>query len=135
MKAGILEIADVLCVNKADRPGADRAVQDLEQMLALRALGAARPPIVRTVAVSGEGIGELASRLDECLGEPRGERQQGRLLRRARTQIEDLLRERATAALVARLGERLDGLVAQVARRELDPYTLVEQLIEPLRGP
>jgi putative protein kinase ArgK-like GTPase of G3E family len=103
-------------------------------MLALRAPHAARPPIVRTVAASGDGVADLAAHLEECLGEPRGERQQGRLLRRARTQIEDLLRERATAALLARLGAQLDTFVAQVARRELDPYTLVEQLLEPL-GP
>jgi LAO/AO transport system kinase len=129
MKAGILEIADVLCVNKADRPGADRAAQDLEQMLALRRSDAPRPPIARTVALSGEGVAELLAHLDARLGDRGGPEWQERLVRRARAQLIELLREGAVAAVRAQLGERIDELAAAVARRELDPYSLVERLL------
>jgi LAO/AO transport system kinase len=129
MKAGILEIADVLCVNKADRPGADRAAQDLEQMLALRTGDAPRPPITRTVALTGEGVPELLAHLDAVVGDRGGAAWKERLLRRARTQLLDLLGEGALASMRAQLGERLDELSAAVARRELDPYTIVERLL------
>src|SRR6185295_3215019 len=59
IKAGILEIADVLVVNKADREGADRQVRDLISMLELRPHEATPVEIVRTVATSGQGIAEL----------------------------------------------------------------------------
>ena len=58
-KAGLLEIADLFVINKADRPGAREARRDLEQMLDLSSLGAWRPPIVDTVASTGEGLEEL----------------------------------------------------------------------------
>src|SRR5580704_3736094 len=58
-KAGLLEIADVFVINKADRPGAREARRDLEQMLDLSSLGAWRPPIIDTVASTGEGLAEL----------------------------------------------------------------------------
>ena len=58
-KAGLLEIADIFVVNKADRPGADATVSDLGGMLELAAAAAWRPPIVRTVATDGDGVAEL----------------------------------------------------------------------------
>ena len=61
-KAGLLEIADVFVVNKADRPGVDDTVRDLAQMLDLGAARDWRPPIVRTVATDGEGVDELWAR-------------------------------------------------------------------------
>ena len=63
LKAGIMEIADIFVVNKADRDGADRLVSSIEANLSLQsyAAGEWRPPIVQTVATSGEGIGELSS--------------------------------------------------------------------------
>ena len=58
-KAGLLEVADVFVVNKADRPGVREARRDLEQMLDLSAAGDWRPPVVETVAATGEGVDEL----------------------------------------------------------------------------
>ncbi|HEX8802702.1 MAG TPA: methylmalonyl Co-A mutase-associated GTPase MeaB, partial [Acidimicrobiales bacterium] len=58
-KAGLMEIADVFVVNKADRPGADEAVRDLERMLDLAGVSGWRPPVVRTEATSGKGVAEL----------------------------------------------------------------------------
>src|SRR3989442_156209 len=68
IKAGILEIADVLVVNKADREGADRTVRDLVTMLELRGHDAAEVEIVRTVATTGKGIDELAAAVERHRG-------------------------------------------------------------------
>jgi LAO/AO transport system kinase len=129
IKSGILEIADVLCVNKADREGADRAAADLEMMLGLRAEGIPRPPIVRTVAPVGKGVPELAAALDVLAAGREEAEWHARILRRARRQVEDLLRERSLEEAVRRLGPRLDELVDLVARRERDPYSVVEEIL------
>src|SRR6202020_1783510 len=62
-KAGLLEIADLFVINKADRPGAREARRDLEQMLDLSTLGAWRPPVIDTIAATGEGVAELWSEI------------------------------------------------------------------------
>src|SRR5207302_3170385 len=66
LKAGIMEIADIFVVNKADREGADRTVASIEAMLSLESFGDGRwrPPIVKTEATAGKGIAELAAAID-----------------------------------------------------------------------
>src|SRR5213592_739773 len=66
LKAGIMEIADIFVVNKADRDGADRTIASIEALLSLQSFGADewRPPIVRTTATTGEGLGDLVAALD-----------------------------------------------------------------------
>src|SRR3970282_2703303 len=81
IKAVVLEIADVLVVNKADRPGADEAVRDLAQMLTLgQARSTWKPPIVRTSGATGEGIDELVRDIDRhrAWSEESGEQQSTR---------------------------------------------------------
>jgi LAO/AO transport system kinase len=129
IKAGILEIADILCVNKADREGAARTVHDLEMMLGLRPEQAARPPILSTVAVAGTGVPELCAELELQLDARDTAAWEARRLRRARREVAQILQERAAEEVRGRVGDRLEQLVEQVARRELDPYTLVDQLI------
>jgi LAO/AO transport system kinase len=129
-KAGLLEIADVFVVNKADRPGADEAVRDLDRSLDLSDRGTWRPPVVRTTATTGDGTGELWA----AVGAHRAHLESsGELEPRRRARIGDelarilaaLLRERALASA----GARLDELAAQVASREVDPWTAAERLL------
>jgi len=146
IKAGVLEIADVLVVNKADKPGADETARDLAQMLSLGPSvrpGPAspdpgephsrwKPPIVRTSAQDGSGVEELVRAIDE---HREWARTSGELaLRRAgaaRQEVEALLREALVKRLEARIGsERVSDAVARVAKRELDPYRAVEQLLD-----
>ena len=131
IKAGILEIADVLVVNKCDREGADRAVRDLVGMLELRPAGAPDVEIVRTVAARNEGIGELAAAIDRHhtrmqASTAGAEREQ----RRAEAQLRELLQERfvgaADRALAARGGLR--ALAQAVAERRTDPYTAADEV-------
>lgn len=132
-KAGILEVADVFVVNKADRDGADQTVRDLRHAMSLgrRELGPSwRQPIVRTVASAGEGVEELVAALDshhEWLTS-HGELEVRRI-RRAEREIEAI----AVAALRARLsgvrgGAALSRLAKQVAAGQSDPYMAADQL-------
>jgi len=132
IKAGVLEIADVLVVNKADRPGADETARDLAQMLTLGKLRTEwKPPIIRTVAATGENVPQLVDALERhrTWAIESGERERRRR-DAARADVEDLLRE----ALVRRLRDHIgptavDRAVARVADRDIDPYTAVEELL------
>jgi LAO/AO transport system kinase len=132
IKAGVLEIADVLVVNKADRPGADDTVRDLAHMLSLgKDRRAWRPPIVRTTALRGEGIEELAAAIERhrAWAAESGERERRRH-EAARAEVEALLREELLRQTAERVGqERIAAAVERVAARELDPYTAVEDLL------
>jgi len=136
-KAGILEIGDVYAVNKADRDGADATVRELGNMLALgerRSPGDWRPPIVRTVAVRGEGVDELIEALDkhrDWLATT------GELDRRRRQRICDEIEAIAVTALRERIDDlhgdqRLDALADRVLDGELDPYRAADELVENL---
>ena len=131
IKAGVLEIADVLVVNKADRPGADETARDLAQMLSLAKDKPWKPPIVRTSAQTGEGVADLVGAIAKHRawsresGEYR-ERRQGA----ARAEVEELLREALLRKLEGRVGDgRLNAAVARVAERAIDPYAAVEELL------
>lgn len=136
VKAGILEIADVLVVNKADRDGTDQTVRDLRTMIALGRRGTGpswRQPIVRTVATTGAGSDDLMAALDSHHDwlTTHGELETGRR-RRARREVEEI----AVRELRARLtdisgGDTLDRLATQVAAGELDPYAAADDLIGP----
>jgi LAO/AO transport system kinase len=131
IKAGVLEIADVLVVNKSDRPGADDTARDLAQMLSLAKDRPWKTPIVRTSAQSGEGLPQLIEAIDKHRA---WSRESGEYLERrraaARAEVEALLREALLRELAGRVGEsRLDAAVARVAERSLDPYAAVELLL------
>ncbi len=133
LKAGLLEVADVLVVNKADREGADRTVADLTTMLQLRAAGAADTEIVKTVASSGEGVDALMAAVDS---HQQGQRASGRWdqrrLRRAEGQIRaivvDRCRRAADAQIVAAGG--LGVLAAEVMERRRDPYSVADGIAQ-----
>jgi LAO/AO transport system kinase len=131
-KAGILEIADLFVVNKADRPDSHQVVRDLRSMLALaeRKEGDWKPPIITTVGVNGagdDGIAELVTRLDAHWSwlTSTGELQRRRHAR-AREEITALV----YAALRGRLaGSRLEELAGQVADGTLDPFQAADELL------
>ena len=132
IKAGVLEIADVLVVNKADRPGADETARDLAQMLTLGAPRIAwKPPIIRTVAATGEGTDQLVAAIAKhrAWAADSGERD-ARRRAAARAEVEDLLRDALVRRLRDRLGEeRVERAIARVAERAIDPYAAVDELL------
>jgi LAO/AO transport system kinase len=130
-KAGLLEVADVFVINKADRPGVREARRDLEQMLDLARPGAWRPEIVETTATGGEGVAELwravARHRDHLVGS-------GQLAVRRSDRVAQELRR----VLLARTEVKVDELVAgeeftsavkALAAGELDPYQAAESLL------
>ena len=140
IKAGILEVADVFAVNKADREGADRTVRDLRSMLELsQSRGGpagkddSEVQIVKCVASRDEGVTDVWAAVEAHY---KHLQQGGGLLEReklrARTELLEILRERLLREAVARLaqqGARLDDLSLRIARREVDPYTVAEEAV------
>jgi GTPase len=128
IKAGLLEIADIVAVNKGDRPGADRAARQLRAMLSTAGGRTERrpPPVLVTTATTGEGVVELADAID-------GHRQVAREPLAARERAANQVR-RALADLAARRAEESpawETAVNAVAERELDPLTAAERLMRP----
>ena len=132
IKAGILEIADVFVVNKADHSGAEGTVAQLEAMLSLDEPSNEhwRPPIVKTQATTGDGVNDFVGALDrfrEYAGDDL------RYQRRYRLEVSELRRLlgeafwRHVEQLVS--PSELDKVTAQLARRELDPYTAVDTIM------
>jgi len=134
-KAGILEVGDVFGVNKADRDGADQVVRDLRSVLSLGSSASAwRPPIVKTVAQTGEGVDDLMAAIvkhREHLAAT--DELAARRVRRARDEVEAI----AVTELRQRFGDLhgrsdLQSLASAVALGELDPYTAADRLVAAL---
>lgn len=132
IKAGILEIADLFVVNKADRPGADRLVADLQYMLNLVDDGRERPEILQTVATAGEGIAELRRGIGSFLESRGPEHLAARRRDRADGRFRSILAERAVRRILAAAapGEEYERLLRAIADRETDPYSAVERMLE-----
>ena len=154
IKAGVLEIADLFAVNKADREGADHTVMALKMMQGLgpsmghhgvsagsgkpghqpgeQPDGTWLPPITKTVSIHGEGVPALRDWIEEHAAYLERSGLRGRWeLARARTELEHILRDRLMATLLARqpAGQLPDEILEAVAGRRLDPYTAAERLL------
>jgi LAO/AO transport system kinase len=134
-KAGILEVADLFVVNKADRDGADATARDLRHMLSLgerRNPDAWQPPIVKTVMSRGEGVDDVVAALDahhEWL------LHSGRLDAKRRVRAAEEVEAIAVTTLRARFGDirggtLLDELAGQVVAGEIDPYAAADRLVD-----
>jgi LAO/AO transport system kinase len=139
LKAGIMEIADIFVVNKADREGADRLVSSVESNLALHSYGSGewRPPVLKTVATTGAGVPELVAAIAQFRAHSEGVQAS-----RRRTRSEFRLRELVSHRFMDHLEQKvlaageLASLVDRIAARELDPYTAAtELLVRALQSP
>jgi LAO/AO transport system kinase len=132
LKAGIMEIADIFVVNKADREGADRLTSAVEANMALHTYqsGEWRPPVLKTVATTGAGVPELV----EAIGQFRAHAE-GTLAVRRKTRSEYRLRELVSQRFMDHLERRvlapgeLGSIVDRIAAREVDPYTAANDLL------
>lgn len=134
IKAGIMEIADIFVINKADREGVFSTEKELEALLSLaHREDGWQPPIVKTVATENKGIDDLAAAI-ETYREFHFRSDLGNQRRRAvaRWRILELLREQLVSRTLdsKSASERLDLLADEVARRQRDPYSAVEELIK-----
>ncbi|HEU4950345.1 MAG TPA: methylmalonyl Co-A mutase-associated GTPase MeaB [Holophagaceae bacterium] len=134
IKAGIMEVADLFVLNKADRDGADQVEQEIEGLKSLGPVGLDPgwdPPVARTVASTGEGVPELLAAIrahGAWLRQGDGLRRKAEA--RARLRLEALLAEEAVRRAKARAGAaKLEALVADIAARKLDPYAAVDEVL------
>jgi LAO/AO transport system kinase len=132
LKAGIMEIADIFVVNKADREGADRLVAAVEANLALHtyASGDWRPPVVKTAATTGAGVAELVAAIEQFRAHA-ASTQLARRKTRGEYRLRELVSQRFMDHLerhVLRPGE-LGEVVERITAREVDPYTAAADLL------
>lgn len=132
-KAGIMEIADIFVLNKADSPGSAAVERRLAALLDTGLKGVTRPPILQTVATTGEGLDELWTAIRTRLTGAAEEQGRSRRKRRLGWIFKNVLREK--------LSERLDGMLTDSAfeemidriyQHETDPYTLADELLHDL---
>jgi LAO/AO transport system kinase len=130
-KAGLLEMADVFAINKADRGGAEDTARDLEQMLDLSAPSDWRPPVVRLSAATGDGVADLVGAINDHRAhlehDGRLERRRAeRVVGEVRAIVRSRLDRQAADAIASDAFQRLrDALVA----RKTDPYTAAEEVL------
>ena len=135
-KAGIMEIGDIYVVNKADRQGVSKLEGELQELLsiAMERKDGWLPPIVKTIATRGEGVAELADSIQAyrrllAASENREERE----IPLFRERIIELLQRRLVGTILGRIpDEKLDLYAEKMMTRELDPYTIVDQLLRDL---
>jgi LAO/AO transport system kinase len=133
LKAGIMEIADIFVINKADREGADRLMAEVEANLALQTFQSSqwRPPVLKTIATRGEGVAEVVDAIHRFR-----EHSQAQQTIRRKTRSEHRLRELVSRRFLDYLDEQvlasgeLASTVDRIAARELDPYTAATDLLK-----
>ena len=134
LKAGIMEIADVFVVNKADREGVERIVAEIETMLSLAAHDAPRPAIVKTVATVDQGVDELLTEIEAFRARAD---QDGALAQKrqahARRLLQETLQEQLMRLVHSRVSaEEVDRLVERVAAREADPFAAAGEILRKM---
>ena len=133
LKAGVMEIADVFVVNKADQPGADRAAAEIEAVLRLNdyAPGEWRPPVLRTRAAGGQGIEEVVQAVERFRargGDGAVERRRERVRARVRELVSRRFLEHAEHRALEPGG--FERVVDQVSDRAIDPYTAADRILD-----
>jgi LAO/AO transport system kinase len=138
IKAGIMEIADIFCINKSDREGAERVEREIRAMQSLAARDDRwTPPIVKTVASDGQGIGDLAATIDSY---QRFLVEHGLALEKRIQNWRDRLLEMMRDALLHRVlreqvsEDDLRRYAAEVAEHKRDPYSLIDEVLARVGG-
>jgi len=137
LKAGIMEIADVFVVNKADRDGVDRVVAEIQSMLSLAGHDGTPPEIVKTVATGDRGTPELAAAIDAFLTRAAAS---GALARKRRAQLAQQFQQALRRRLLDHVRERVlpqaeaERIVDRLAARETDPWSAAEAVLGKMRG-
>ncbi len=130
-KAGLMEIADIFVLNKADAPGADKLEQQLQALLELGAKDRARPPVVKTVAPEGRGIDELIEAVGNFRRSLEPGRKEGRRKRLLSTVLWETIQSRLCDRIRSGLTDReFEACVERIYRRQSDPYTEAERILK-----
>lgn len=133
LKAGVMEIPDIIVVNKADHPMTDTMIREIRGVLSLGPATSWRVPIVRTEAAKGEGVPELAEKLTEHRAHIEAEGTlEARRARNLRNEVLELAAARLRRRLEATVADdpQINALLDKVVRRELDPASAATELLE-----
>jgi LAO/AO transport system kinase len=137
IKAGMMEIADIFVVNKADRENAEKTVMDIKaiQQLSNEETGW-KPPVLKTIALTGEGVPELIKNLEEHRRFLNQEKQQQGNLLRAEDELVEALKERIASSIIDNLKKesKFDELLQRILNREIDPTSAAEKLLKKVLG-
>jgi LAO/AO transport system kinase len=130
-----MEIADVFVVNKADRDNANKAVMDIQAILQLSSKeGGWKPPVLKTVALTGEGVAELVEKLEEHRGFLEKDPESRLRLLRAEAEVElvEAIKAKVVGLIVddLRAEGKLERFLQKILRRELDPASAAEELLK-----
>jgi len=133
IKAGIMEIGDIFVVNKADSENANKAATDLQTILQLGGEKGWKPPIVKTVALTGEGVPELLEKLDEHRRflEKDSEGRMNLLKAKAEAELTEAIKEKVLSSIVDNLKKegRLEECLQKILKKEKDPHSAAEELL------
>ena len=133
IKAGLMEIADIFVVNKADRENAEKAVTDIQAILQLNNKEKAwKTPILKTVALTGEGVPQLIEKIEEHRVFLEREKELRRSLWRAEAELTEAIKEKIATSIVDELKkeERFEELLQKILEREIDPNSAAEKLLQ-----
>jgi LAO/AO transport system kinase len=132
IKAGLMEIADIFVVNKADRENADKTAMDIQSIIHLNNKAIAwKPPIIKTIALTGEGVPQLLEKIEEhrlCLEREAGGK---RDLEKAEAELSEAIKEKVTTSVIEELkreGE-FKKLLQKIMKKEIDPSSAAEKLL------
>ncbi len=133
-KAGIMEIADIFVLNKADSPDAGKTERQIKAMLDLGFEGDTMPPIVKTVATEGEGVEPLVNEIDKLVGSKSQEFINSRKKRLISWMLRDIISEKIYQAVSQNIPEsEFESLVERIFKREIDPYTVADEIVGRLK--
>jgi len=129
-KAGIMEIADIFVINKADSPGIDKMENQLRAMLELGMKNREIPPIVKTVATEGEGIEGLIEEIQKFITKKSPEFRAKRKKRLLFWMLKDIIKDRIYETISQKIEEsEFDNYVESIYNREIDPYSIADKII------
>ena len=133
-KAGVMEIADIFVLNKADSPDCPELERRLSALLDYGGGEEPRPPVVKTVAVSGDGIDRLWSVLADGLRSQTPDDREERRKRRIRWLLKRIIHDKIAERIAAAVPDpEFSAMVDRVNRREIDPYTLAERILREIK--
>ena len=133
-KAGIMEIADIFVINKADSPETEKMEIQLKAMLELGVKDKDVPPVIKTIATEGKGIDLLMKEIDSFISTKSKEVLESRKKRLIAWMLKDIIREKVFRTMAKKIDEaEFSKLVTRIYKREIDPYTVAERIIEDWR--
>lgn len=134
-KAGVMEIADIFVLNKADSPETERVERQLKAVLDMGLKKEESIPVVKTVATEGEGVEGLIGEIHRLISSKSREQQEAKRKRFISWMLKDIITERIYQEVAQNIRDsEWEGYVERIFKREIDPYTVAEKLVKEIRG-